>query len=410
MTRRGQARGRWARGAAVLTLAVAGLVGAPVGAGAQGLRNTVRDLYPNGITLEPTGHEAHFTVNTLQGLDSLNSAIAANVGLFSFNSAVSGFTFDIERGVPVRTAESLGPLLAERAPTLGRGKLNVGATYSRIDFTRFEGSDLDDLRLTFRHGDINGDGILGPTPTFPFDFELDEILVRLRLKIEEDVVALFGTYGLTDRWDVGVVVPIIHIRLRADATAEVVRRSDVSTFVHNFGARATPAFASGGGEATGIGDVILRTKYNFLLNDETWPDLAVVGEVKLPTGDADDLLGTGETNVKGLVVASRTFDWITPHANLGFEWSSEGTEEYNVRYVLGADARALASLTLALELLGRWKPDGNGVGDHTVDAALGLKWNPWRSLVVGGGVQVPINRDEGLRADVIWTVGAEYTF
>jgi hypothetical protein len=135
-----------------------------------------------------------------------------------------------------------------------------------------------------------------------------------------------------------------------------------------------------------------------------------VGEIKLPTGNADDLLGTGETNVKGLLVASRTFGWFTPHLNLGFEWSSEGTEEYNVRYVAGADARALPSLTLALDVIGRWKPDGNGIGDNTVDAAFGLKWNPWRSLIVSGGVQVPLNPDEGLRADVIWTLAAEYTF
>jgi hypothetical protein len=410
MTRRRRARGRPARGCAVAALAAACLLGGPATGGAQSLRNTVRDLYPNGITLEPTGHQAHFIVRTLQGLDDLNSAIAANVGLFSFNSAVSGFTFDIERGVPVRTTESFGPLLAERAPTLGKGKLNVGLSYSRIEFTRFEGNDLEDLSLIFRHDDINGDGVLGPTPTFPFDFERDQILVHLRLKIKEDVVGLFATYGLTDRWDVGVVVPIVHIQLKADANAEIVRRSSISTIVHNFGPRATPAAASGGGEATGIGDVILRTKYNFLRNEETWPDLAAVGEIKLPTGNADDLLGTGETNVKGLLVASRTFGRFTPHLNLGFEWSSEGTEEYNVRYVAGADARALPSLTLALDVIGRWKPDGNGIGDNTVDAAFGLKWNPWRSLIVSGGVQVPLNPDEGLRADVIWTLAAEYTF
>ncbi len=403
---------RWIPGWLALAPAIGllGLLGAPAPAGAQGLRNTVRNLYPNGITLEPTGHQAHFGVSTLQGLDSLNSAIAANVGLFSLNSAVSGFTFDIERGVPVRTTESFGPLLAERAPTLGAGKLNVGFSYTRIDFSRFQGKRLSDLSLTFNHVDFNGDGVLGPTPDFPFDFELDQIRVRLNLKIKEDVFALFATYGLTQRWDVGLVVPIVHIDIRAKAEAEIVRRSSVSTIVHNFGPRSTPALASGGGEETGLGDVILRTKYNFLRDDPTWPDLAIVGELKLPSGDADNLLGTGETNAKALLVASKTYGWLTPHVNAGFEWTTEGTAEYNVRYVVGADARALPSLTVALDVIGRWKPDGNGIGDHTVDAALGLKWNAWRSLILSGGVQVPLNRNEGLRADVIWTVGAEYTF
>jgi len=380
---------------------VLGLLAAPALAGAQGLRNAVRDLYPNGITLEPTGHQAHFTVTSLQGLDALNSAIAGNIGVFSLNSTVSGFTFDIERGVPVRTTESFGPLLAERAPTLGAGKLNVAFSYTRIDFSRFEGTKLSDLSLVFPHV---------PTCAPPCDFERDAILVRLNLKIKEDVFALFGTYGLTPSWDVGLVLPIVHIDIRATGHAEVLRRSDVSPIVHNFGPNATTPDASSGGEDTGLGDIILRTKYNFLRNDETWPDLAVVGELKLPTGDADNLLGTGETNLKALLVASKTWGRFTPHANVGFEVSTEGTEEYNFRYVLGADVRVLPSLTVAFDVLGRWKPDGNGIGDHIVDAALALKWNPWSSLILSGGVQVPLNRDEGLRADVIWTIGADYTF
>lgn len=387
--------------AVAAVICLLGVVAASAPAGAQALRNTVRDLYPDGISLQPTGHQAHFAASSLQGLDSLASAIAGNVGTFAFNSAVSGFTFDIERGVPVRTTESFGPLLAERAPTLGAGKLNVAVSYTRIDFSRFEGKPLSDLSLTFQHA---------PTCTPPCDFERDEVRVRLDLDIVEDVVGLFGTYGLTSSWDVGIVVPIVHIDIRARSHAEVVRNSAGSEFIHNFGPDSTPPDAAGGGEATGLGDVILRTKYNFLRNHETWPDLAVVGEVKLPTGDADDLLGTGETNLKALLVASKAWGWIAPHTNLGFEVSTEGTREYNLRYVLGADARALPSLTVVADLLGRWKPDGDGVGDHLVDAALGLKWNPWRSLILSGGVQIPLNRDEGLRADVIWTVGADYTF
>jgi hypothetical protein len=283
-------------------------------------------------------------------------------------------------------------------------------SYTRIDFSRFEGRRLSDLNLTFRHEDLNRDGVLGPTPAFPFDFELDTIQARVDMRIKEEVFGLFATYGLTQNWDVGLVVPIVHVDVRASSHAEIIRRSVVSTIVHNFGPNATPADASGGGEATGLGDIILRTKRNFLRDDPVWPDLAVVGELKLPTGDADDLLGTGETNLKGLLVASKAWAWLTPHVNLGFEVSTEGTREYNFRYVVGADVRALPSLTLAFDVLGRWKPVGDGIGDHVVDGAVGIKWNPWRSLVLSGGIQFPLNPDEGLRADVIWTAGVEYTF
>lgn len=383
-------------------------------AGGAGLRDTVKHLWGgDGIRLQPSpppfpSHDPHFVASSLQGLDALDSALASNLRLPAFNSSVTGFTFDIERGVPVRTTESLGPLLAERATTLGAHKLNLAFAYTRLDFKRFDGKSLSHLSLTFAHEDVNQNGSLDRTGTFRF--EADVIQADLDLEITEDIFAIFATYGLTRNWDVGVVVPFNHIRLRAKAEATIVRNSDISELVHNFGPNSDPSVDTGGGERGGIGDVILRTKYNFLRNQPAWPDLAIVGEVKLPSGDADDLLGTGETNVAALLVASRSFGPLTPHVNLGFEWTTEGSEENNLRYVAGVDARVHPRLTLALDVLGRWQPNGDGSGDHVVDLALGAKWNIFRTFLLNGNVQLPLNKDEGLRANVIWTGGVEYTF
>jgi hypothetical protein len=388
---------------------------------AGGLKDTVKNLYGgDGIILQPTpppfpSHAPHFTASSLQGLDTLGGALASSVGLLSFNSTVTGFTFDIERGVPVRTTESLGPLISERAPTLGARRLNLAFSYTRADFRRFEGKGLGNLGLSLVHEDVNGDGILGPAGT-PFEFELDQIRVDLDLKIQQDVFALFATYGLTRTWDIGVVLPIVHVRFRADAFATIVRNSAISGLVHNFGPQSDPRRSRGGGDKTGIGDIIVRTKYNFLRDREGWPDSAIVGQVKLPTGDEDNLLGTGETNFLALFVASKSFGpasetrWLTPHLNLGFELSTAGSKQHNVRYVAGFDARVLPSLTLAVDGIGRWEPKGDGIGDHTVDLALGVKWNLIGSFLTSANVQVPLNRREGLRANVIWGLGVEYTF
>ena len=390
------------------------LIWGPLGAGAGSLKNVVRDLYGgDGILLQPSpppfpSHAPHFTASSLQGLDTLNTALTSNLGFFAFNSTVTGFTFDIERGIPVRTTESLGPLLAERAPTLGAGKLNLAFTYTRLDFKRFQGRRLNDLVLTFEHEDVNGNGIRDTTG--PFSFESDDIRVDLDLKIQEDVFALFATYGLTRFWDVGIVFPIVHVHMRADAQATIVRNSPFSQLVHNFGPQSDSPQSTTGGDDTGIGDIILRTKYNFLRNQPRWPDLAIVGDLKLPTGDPDDLLGTGDTNLRALLVASRNFGFLTPHVNFGFEWTTAGSEQNNVRYVAGVDARVHRSLTLAVDVLGRWEPNGDGIGDHTVDLAIGAKWNVFSTFLLNANVQLPLNRDEGLRANVIWTVGIENTF
>jgi hypothetical protein len=146
--------GTWCqlRGALVLLMIV--LMWEPSNAQAGSLKNVVRDLYGgDGIVLQPAppprSHAPHFTASSLQGLETLNTGLTSNLGFFAFNSTVAGFAFDIERGIPVRTTESLGPLFAERAPTLGAGKLNLAFAYTRLDFKRFQGQRLSDLSLTF---------------------------------------------------------------------------------------------------------------------------------------------------------------------------------------------------------------------------------------------------------------------
>jgi len=405
----------------LMVLAIAAIGIAPTVVNAGGLQDTIKNLYGgDGILLAPPppggfNHAPHFQAASLQGLDSLSGSLSSGLGVLALSSSVTGFTFDIERGVPVRTTESLGPLLAERAPTLGARKLNLAFSYTRLDFKRFEGKRLNDLSLTLGHDDSNVDGVLGPPPPF-FDFELDEIRVDLDLKIKQEVFAFFATYGLTRSWDIGLVLPIVRNRLRAVANATIIDNSP-TTDVHFFDTipGSDQPRSTGGGEKTGIGDVIVRSKYNFLRNYEDWPDLGVLGQVKLPTGDTNNLLGTGETNFLALLIASRSFGpasetrWLTPHLNLGFEWSTRSIEN-NLRYAFGLDARVLPELSLATDLLGRWRPNGDGIGDRIVDIALGAKWNPLGTFLLNTGVQLPLNRKEGLRPNIIWMLGLEYTF
>ena len=405
-------------------------------ADAADLKDAIRNLYGGqGILLEPLplpfpSQESRFQASSLQGLDQLNSQLTSAIGVPSFNSSVTGFTFDIERGVPVRTTESLGTLLTERATTLGARKLDLTFTYTRVNFTKLQGKDLKDLELVFLRGDANGNGIRDTSG--PFSFESDVIRARLSVDLTEDIFALIATYGLTAEWDVGFVVPVTHIRLIAKAHAAIFDQFDnpggtsvdgrpvviscpkppQACAIHRFGPNSSQPDASGGGDETGLGDIVLRTKYNFLRHyDDLIPDMAFLVELKLPTGDEARLLGTGGTNVTGLLVASRTYArWFTPHVNLGYEIDTKDTRQNAIRYALGFDARLLPELTLAAGIIGRAKPDGSGTGDHIVDLSLGVKWNPIKSLILRTNVQIPLDKNSGLRADFIPTVGIEYIF
>ena len=392
-------------------------------ADAADLKDAIRNLYGGqGILLEPLplpfpSQESRFQASSLQGLDQLNSQLTSAIVVPSFNSSVTGFTFDIERGVPVRTTESLGTLLTERATTLGARKLDLTFTYTRVNFTKLQGKDLKELELVFLRGDANGNGIRDTSG--PFSFESDVIRARLSVDLTEDIFALIATYGLTAEWDVGFVVPVTHIRLIAKAHATIfdqfgnpggTKIGDIP--IHRFGPNSSQPDASGGGDETGLGDIVLRTKYNFLRHyDDLIPDMAFLVELKLPTGDEERLLGTGGANLTGLLVASRTYArWFTPHVNLGYEIDTKDTRQNAIRYALGFDARLLPELTLAAGLIGRAKPEGSGTGDHIVDLSLGVKWNPIKSLIFRTNVQIPLDKNSGLRADFIPTVGIEYIF
>ena len=387
---------------------------------ASDLKNVVKDLYGgDGILLAPPpgpiNHAPHFLAQSLSGLDDLSTGLFSGVGFLSFNSVVTGFMLDLETGEPVRIADSLGPLLGERATTLGKGRVNIGFTYTNVRFTDFEGDDLDDLTLTLNHRDANGDGILGPAPG-PFDFELDQVRVDIDLEIEQDIYATFANYGLTSNWDVGIVVPIIHVRARADAVATLVDNSPTND-VHFFDPLAPMGDPSTdirnstvSGSKTGIGDVVFRTKYNLVRGAEKIPDLAIGGQIILPTGDADNLFGTGETRLQSILIASKSFGKITPHVNVGYEWAPGNSELHNLRYIVGLDAKVLPRVTAAFDFLGRWEPSGDGIGDETRDIAIGTRIELADNTLLTGNVQLPLNIDQGLRAEVIWTIGIEHTF
>ena len=73
----------------------------------------------------------------------------------------------------------------------------------------------------------------------------------------------------------------------------------------------------------------------------------------------------------------------------------------SVRYVLGADLALLPAWTVAVDLLGRWEHSGDDIGDHLVDFTAGTKVEVVENVLLSINLKFPLNKDEGLRADVI---------
>lgn len=401
--------------------ALAVLVMLPLEVGARDLEDAITDLYGgDGITLQPNGHQAHFTPTGLSELAQLQDSIRSSLVAFAPSAPVSSFTFDLEQGVFTRSTQTFGPLVAERAPTIGRLKLNIGASYTEAIYSRFEGTDLDKVEVRFAHIDCCSAGTGAPPPDGQIGggfaaFELDQVGVNIDLEIEQRIAAFRATVGLTDHWDLGVLVPYVWNRLEADSVGFVIDNSGFG--VHQFNAATGDSpFSSSGGRAEGIGDVVARTKYHLVDTSEMsspspfMPDVSLLFQTRFASGDEDDLLGSGEYGFLPAVVLSREIaGTVEPHLNLGYEVTTGDSEDDSLQWVAGAALRASDRVTIPVDLVGRHELNHDGVGDDLVDLAVGFKVNPFSTALLVANVRVPLNGDEGLRADYIWSLGVEVT-
>lgn len=398
-----KARAVWSRPLSPALLAAIGLstlLAQPPHAEARALKNFVTDLFGGqGIAVNDPGEGieiASLGQASLSSFGSIGGSISGTLGASALSSAVSGSLFDITQGMPVESTESLGPLVGERAETLGQGHFNLGINFSHTTFKRLNNAPLSSLTASLTPQNCS------PVPSPNCD---DVIQLNINIKLERDVTTVTGAYGITPRWDVGVLLPVVHVRATASANATLF---DLNADGDSFLQTGTNSVSStSGGDATGIGDVIFRSKYNIMRDPGGFADLAIYNEIKVPTGDQNNLLGTGNTDALAELVVSKQIGAVAPHLNVGYQYAmGTGTDRSNLRYVVGADMRVNSSITLGADVVGQ----RNDVGLNLVDAALGIKWNVFDRAILTGGILVPINGSEGLRPDYSYSLRLEMGF
>jgi hypothetical protein len=327
------------------------------------LRDLLTEFLREGITLAPPtsgpSHVAHFIgQNSPQfvALSQFSASVANQLSSFPIASSAGGFTyqFDPALGVFTRTSDSFGPVYAERADTIGKGRFNIGINYSHYTFDRIDDLSLrdGDVRLVFTHQDVNNDR----SNLEPF-VEGDVITASLFVKIETDITALVVTYGVSDRFDIGLAVPLVSVDLEAqtDATIERLATGTVAPDIHRFLNGTTAETFRQSGNASGVGDILLRGKFRLVRGARV--ALAVAEDLRLPTGEERDLLGTGATQAKTFVIGSLHAGAFSPHVNAGYSWSSgkgnAGDIPDEVSYTAGVDWAVSPRMTFAFDVLGR---------------------------------------------------------
>lgn len=328
------------------------------------------------------------------------------------------FAWDPEVDTFVRFDQSLGPSLAERAPTLGKGTMTVSVSYTGVDFDTLEGDSLG--HITSVQPALSDDFLALLPPGDRMRAQDNTLETRIDFDFRFDLAFFTFALGLTDHVDFSLAFSVNHARMRARAQSTIFdpngdqgayftvdQKGVIVGGSGNVCARdyrcASDAFTD---EAFGVGDIYLRGKWHFASSE--WADLAAAAVLTLPTGNADELLGFHDPTFTPWVIVSRSFGRFSPHLNFGYGVRS-GEDVSQAQWIAGADVLATGWLTASADFLGYHDDHRDGVNDDVLQAALGVKFNPWNQFVLSGTVQLPLNRD-GLRADVIYTGQFEYTF
>ena len=125
---------------AALVCAAVSLLPGSLAAQSLNLRDLLTNFFREGITLAdpPAGspfpsHAHHFVGDaSLVPLEQLNSELAAQLSTFPLASSAGGFTYQLDPslGVLTRATDSFGPIYADRADSIGKGKFAIGLNFS----------------------------------------------------------------------------------------------------------------------------------------------------------------------------------------------------------------------------------------------------------------------------------------
>jgi hypothetical protein len=451
-----------------------------------GLACAIPDLYGQyGPVLPNATFPARFNSSFATTLSALTTAAATQISLLPVVSPASAFTyeFDTSTGVFTRSTETLGPLMTERAETVGRHRLHFGAAVQRFRFSTLDGYPLHNWPAVFTHQ--VGTGPNGAAEPYETQFIMTQNSVDLKV----NQLTVYGTLGLTDHIDVSVAIPFAQIGLNAASYATIYRTvgtepalvngtlqpccsngppyanyfdpanpatSLTNVFqnnqyapgiLNNASARNNLYFDPARHSAAGIGDVTLRFKARVYRGERT--TLSFLTDLRLPTGDSSNFLGTGAIGWKPFAALSIRTGPVTPHFNVGYQWNGQsilggniiaGTKNNlpgSLFFSAGTDYAISRHVTVAGDYVGYelFNAPQVGVGTYTSqlplvatgqvgtfptivpipnhaynqsNASVGAKVTLVDHLVLSGNLWIALN-EGGLRQRVVPLIGLSYT-
>jgi hypothetical protein len=366
---------------------------------------------------------------------ALNSAIAAQVSQLPLTSSSAGTVVVYKSGVPI-TYDNLGPILTDRARTVGRHHLFLSFSASQFLFTNLDGLQINKLPFSYLAVSQDQKTNIYTTEQLNVHFKIDQYIA-------------IATYGINNKLDVSIILPIERVSIGA-ATSNtneylVVNATNIGSGPFPVGPGYSP------GTASGIGDITFNAKYVVKALERITFTAGL--NVRTPTGDDRNYLGSGAWGVNPYGVFSYLAK-VSPHVRMGYEWNTDTELNPNLtrsgnlalpgglQYDIGADyafkkyltfagdlmgdqyqnaSRLVLSLPSITYLLGPPNPPDTKmtVTLPTVtsvtstywinDISAGFKWRPYRTLIFSGNTLFQLN-NVGMRSRPAPLLGVSYQF
>ena len=165
---------------------------------------------------------AHFVSDFQFNFGQFSTALVSQLVSVPLPSPGGGFTyeFDPSLGVFRRTTQSFGPILTDRAETIGAGRVSMGFALPAVHFRLDRGSTSSRSPRSSR--------------TTTRNCSAGERTWSRPRRDQGDVnqSTVFLTLGVTDRFDLSVAVPIVKTDLQVVSSASIQRLGTTNELTH----------------------------------------------------------------------------------------------------------------------------------------------------------------------------------
>ena len=301
-------------------------------------------------------------------LGAVGATMATQLSQLPIATAASAATTVWDPNIATyRTVEDVGPIMTQRGDTIGKHKFLVSFSYQRFAFDSIDGIDLTHINVVNQYQ--------SPGTLYSLRSEM-----RMDFRVDQFVPVV--SYGLANNVDVSVVVPFSNVTLKTQrAAGNIFSASSDGSLIYTTTSSTTtvgdlPSRYFVGG-ASGIGDVIAGVKWKVAApSDKT--SIAIGTQVRFPSGNSYNYLGSGAWGIKPYVVWSRRTSRITPNFDAAYQWNGTsplytdaiGSKLHlpgSVIYNGGADMKLASKVSFSAELLGQYVIDGPRVKVGTPD-------------------------------------------